>query len=1551
MTWKTKYKGEFRDNEENNWIVEFQFDGYSGNIYSIILAGQPLILKKELNDEQVSHIATKTATINILCKQHFRFLELYSSDNLYCRVFITKNNNHIFRGYVINDYQEPYDDSPYFVSVQAIDGLSHLKEIMFDDNGTPYNGFWRINKIIMVILGKIGYATFAEYINIYEKTMKNSVNDSPFDQTLINVDLFAEMNCYDVLLKILKGFNAAIVQSENVFTIYRPVELQNEIIYGRLFTSETTKTSISIKPEVLIDRCDLKSNLKSTDGGVLTFEQSAKSIKVNFDYGNRESWIENHNLPASSYDITNKKLKFWTLTGTQANIKHISEIVAEETEGIAIKSTSDHTTGIYQLFGDYLNLNPGEYVVFEFEYAMYKPDESLIDNLCGRIGITVKGTTPPLGLFVADSENYEWGNMGTIYTEPISIENGFSGWKKFRRVVPSTYRSQLYINLYGGYVKNGEVYDVNTTFYACYRNLKMYATSFNICYRRGVRSFWQRLEATPGDNVFGVRLKNKYYQIKYKEEAENIAEKVISKTNGIEGRNIEIDTEFGDITDSGLYNVIEQFQGQLVRSQILSEVVNKFISQYYDDYLDSDVIISQGTGEEINTIYFTSSVAGQDFSGATTIVNISGDLTGTVTTVRDNVPSTPEVAKILIQGSGGSGNITCNGVTKEMIFNTDIETTIDNFINLYGQAFLDADVQLSKQKISSEEIYIVFTTYPPDEFTQQPYFINISGDLFGNYYHVQDYVEGTARIDKIVLSGSSGEAEITCNTIERLAYFSFAATSAWADRYSPSVYYELNEYLANELKTQYSKPLQKIMNLPVYIKLNEGEEYKYNKLNVNEEHTNIQNTSAWIKNNCTLTVNTEYGIIYIRQTKTADDCYIYKELSISGNLYRYLIIKYRVSSNVPTSIGMRTIFYKTSAHNYDDAYIKQIGEIISDGQWHIYVADMWNLDAGGTDWKDNTITGIRIDIEPEAGIVDFEFIGFPRRYDYRNMNCWLDLLNINEEFTPVKIVDTWEKNNCTLTLNEENGLIYARKTATADDSFIYKELLSISGNLYRYLIIKYRVSSTVPPNFGKRTIFYATNSHYYINEYYKQIDEIISDGQWHIYIADMWNLDWSGNDWKDNIITGIRIDIEPEGGVIDFEFIGFPRRFISLREEYDVRECLTNVDLLEICEFWYAYWSTRFTSDAKVVVENDTDITLLWTNNGGQDYDEISIWVSNDGKNYSPLTTANVGATSKTIVGYTSDYWFKILYKKDGNYSTKYAVARCWSFTMTCITTSAYLLSLDLLDVIEGEGMRIDWGDTTGNNYNYTSNGLPKQHNYVQAGTYIIKVINSLALTKIYLDNSAINNFNSNVFLKCGDNLNYIELGYNLTTPVINSADMQNLKLNDTLRLILTQTGTYNINSEHFKNYTLNSQLYLYFSQASTFNINSEHFKNYNIKKYYVIIDIISQNVIITISRSDFSAFTRIENFIFSAGLTTDEVDNILKGLYDALILKTNVGGKIQLGGLTNAPPSGTYQKPANRLIGPVTGKEAAYELINDSFGRTTNEWEIIAVKGEIYEK
>jgi len=387
-----------------------------------------------------------------------------------------------------------------------------------------------------------------------------------------------------------------------------------------------------------------------------------------------------------------------------------------------------------------------------------------------------------------------------------------------------------------------------------------------------------------------------------------------------------------------------------------------------------------------------------------------------------------------------------------------------------------------------------------------------------------------------------------------------------------------------------------------------------------------------------------------------------------------------------------------------------------------------------------------------------------------------------------------------------------------------------------------------------------------------------------------------------------------------------------------------------------------------VSVLSSSSAKLTWTNTGNQG-DGIRVYTSTDGISYvqvgSDLPAGTTNYTHSSI-DTGSNRWWKVCYFKgtrQGTFSS--AVQLVW-FEMQCTTTGAATLTLNLVNCVAGDGVTIFWGDGSSNSYTSANNGSTKTHAYSGAGTWTVKIANPLNISMINLRDTKLTNFNSNQFLKCGGNLASIFLDTLGSGGVINSANLAHFKLTTTLYLYFPQSGTYIINSQHFANYTLNSWLYLYFSQPGTYIINSQHFANYTLNSWLYLV--FSQpgtytintshfknytinnnynllfnttNLTKTISRSDFTLY-RVPNVTITMGLTQSEVDAILLGLYDAFPLKTNTGGTINLNGAGNAAPSGTYAAQCP----PTTGKNAAYELLNDSCNVSANHWATINVVG-----
>lgn len=104
-----------------------------------------------------------------------------------------------------------------------------------------------------------------------------------------------------------------------------------------------------------------------------------------------------------------------------------------------------------------------------------------------------------------------------------------------------------------------------------------------------------------------------------------------------------------------------------------------------------------------------------------------------------------------------------------------------------------------------------------------------------------------------------------------------------------------------------------------------------------------------------------------------NDSQVQRAEVFSGLRSRYLALRYRL--NTADALWDGSVYWETAGHSYSNSFRKFI-PTPSVGVWTEIVMDMWAPAAGGTDWRDNQITSIRIDFladtSPDA-TVDWAF--------------------------------------------------------------------------------------------------------------------------------------------------------------------------------------------------------------------------------------------------------------------------------------------------------------------------------------------------------------------------------------------------------------------------------------------------------------------------------------------------------------------------------------------------------------------------------------------------
>ena len=228
-----KYYAEMRSKHHNIlWRVEIAERGYAGSSEEMTFAGdEPIIITWEARgDEFYAPVKASEATINILCKDNFHYLSLFTSDARQFRVSIFRSGALYWRGFVTADlYSETFTAPPYTVTIKAVDGFNLLESYIFKDLmsiGTSGRlSLWNLTTRCLDLLELD--MEVSDCLDLYGEGMNEGV--SPLRQTYIDLErlyyVYEEPTYRDILELCLLPFAGQIFQSSGALHIRRAVSL------------------------------------------------------------------------------------------------------------------------------------------------------------------------------------------------------------------------------------------------------------------------------------------------------------------------------------------------------------------------------------------------------------------------------------------------------------------------------------------------------------------------------------------------------------------------------------------------------------------------------------------------------------------------------------------------------------------------------------------------------------------------------------------------------------------------------------------------------------------------------------------------------------------------------------------------------------------------------------------------------------------------------------------------------------------------------------------------------------------------------------------------------------------------------------------------------------------------------------------------------------------------------------------------------------------------------------------------------------------------------
>ncbi len=1122
MTWGLKYKLETYDRYDVIWSVYFYKPNYEG--VPVILKGGENPITFEFSgssDELTDPLRVANVNMSINVTNNFMYEDIVSPDQLSTYVEIYQRTDEIdsdsvpyWIGFVDpGNYEEPYDVPPYNANVTCVDGLLILESIPYAETETAnkitwYSGYKLASEILFDIFSKIGVSEFYEFINLYEYRMNNGVGDSPFDQFSINTDAFSlnEMDCRSVLEEILGCFNASILLKDGVFHLYRTADLIYPVQYGRHFTGPETKTPVTFETPQSIYREEFNnSSIRQIPNSSLTTVLPARKITITQDYAYKDSWLENWRLRGETYDSTENTFKGWTMSPTWWHITPPDnpDGICMFPWGTPVGQQPDRDWA-RQEFGEWA-LPETAVVVFSYNYSFRNHTGAVRDI---RMFVEIKTANGSHYAYLDDEENkiLKWSTTQRyIDFMEVDVPEGESGGGTFEAramnlPAPGPYVITIYGPQYASHLPN---------FYMIFKDVVFRVTSDKLAVitrskkdRRKVYSFGERIHPT---RKWGKTPSYKDYKTLIDtRDIDEIVDKDYTVFTGVDGVDGTGGRILGDVTDTEIVNVLEQFAGALAisvsdRKQSSKNFKITHGAAYYPVLVEDEGDVLKFTGGNFN------------FSGSTTITNTAGNLSGTVQTIQNYSAGQNKIMRLFPSDEEGSIRITITGEVGNigtMTYNTSRTQTCDDFVSMYASIWGGVGFSLKRDIISGNPCIEIEAYY---NFGIS--WSLLSGSLSAGTATPQVYSAGTPRIDTITLTGDTGSANITVNGITR--GINIAETFTYSEKWKRREWADdkakpLIQLITEEIARQYSRP-KYMLDLRVLEDARDASGKRINQestlnilgcftdeLKVDGSHFPIRDRSAWELTGCEMSSR----IDLIRLSGVNGACMFGTERGTKEVTWPYGYTLLQVAENA--------------------------------------------ISLYGTDWRN--VNGIEVRALESAGEVYFVFTAVEEGF----------------EFTPVIERQGGSLDGEAFTLQEnvnKSALNYICYFSTETDSHIYIGNLNLVGIANRYISIRYMV---VVGNPTSGQIYYSNSVHARHQAYRKDI-VLINDGKWHTMILDMGDLDSGGTDWVDNIITGIWFDLTDQAGVgINIEWIGFARAYAMNRGTFNVRTRQWQLDLIEI---------------------------------------------------------------------------------------------------------------------------------------------------------------------------------------------------------------------------------------------------------------------------------------------------------------------------------------------------------------------------------------------------
>ena len=352
MAYGLKYELLCTTKQSNLYKAKVYFDDYAGAEVDRNLPVNPFNLRKD----RAAIVRGTSFEFSMREETDFEYLEFYTNVPKHIKVeLLDPSDVQLWVGYLdTQQYSCPYIPAPLTVTFTASDGLGLLKNEAFTLTGTQTQ-FAILKHCLDKIALDLGYAVA---ISVHE--LRHNTAISPLEQTTEPCSAFEDLNCYEVIEKILNKYDAEIYQWKGRWRIICSNDKKSTRL---LYNSAGTYTGTEAAP-VVLDLDYPGTGIEVTPVGQLnmSLEPGGKQVHVVHEYGRKDSLLENYNF--EDYDIAASGFTSWNQSGsfavTQGDLNGMNFAFLEGTSTV-------NGDGISQSV-NYYN-GGGESFVFEVDYC------------------------------------------------------------------------------------------------------------------------------------------------------------------------------------------------------------------------------------------------------------------------------------------------------------------------------------------------------------------------------------------------------------------------------------------------------------------------------------------------------------------------------------------------------------------------------------------------------------------------------------------------------------------------------------------------------------------------------------------------------------------------------------------------------------------------------------------------------------------------------------------------------------------------------------------------------------------------------------------------------------------------------------------------------------------------------------------------------------------------------------------------------------------------------------------------------------------------------